>query len=167
MAGTTPTGQSATAAKVRACEGCDHAAHEAPCRAYVRRPKNPNDRACRCTTFARIKHYAYCKDRDCTGCLPTDEELADFPIIALWGEMLARCIEQTPFTKTHDGALNVLLARGSDYRSIAHFARLWHFNDERLRAIVGLLEDGGDWSTNAEDAFDTLHAIAQLVAEES
>jgi hypothetical protein len=62
------------------------------------------------------EHYAYCKNADCPGCLPSDDDLAAMPVIALWGEMLARCIAQTPETKSHTGALAALIADGPEYR---------------------------------------------------
>lgn len=63
------------------------------------------------------EHYAYCKDATCTGCLPSDDDLMTWPIIALWGEMLARCIAQTPATKTREGALAALIEDGPSYRA--------------------------------------------------
>lgn len=64
-------------------------------------------------------HYAYCKNADCDGCLPSDEELRCWPLIALWGEMAARCIAQTPATKTREGALAALIDDGPTYRAAA------------------------------------------------
>jgi hypothetical protein len=62
------------------------------------------------------EHYAFCKDADCAGCLPSDDELATRPMIALWGEMVQRCIAQTPATKTHTGALAAIVDDGPTYR---------------------------------------------------
>lgn len=61
-------------------------------------------------------HYAYCKHPECAGCLPTDDELKGWTILNLWGEMLSRCIHQTPETKTRDGALKALIDDGPEYR---------------------------------------------------
>lgn len=71
------------------------------------------------TTGTEAEHYAYCKDAVCPGCLPSDEALSEWDTIALWGEMLARCIAQTPATKTHDGALAAIIAGGPGYRALS------------------------------------------------
>lgn len=65
------------------------------------------------------EHYAYCRDPECGGCLPTDEELAGFDLLPLFAEMLARCIPQRPTTKTHAGALAVIIDQGDRYRELA------------------------------------------------
>lgn len=64
------------------------------------------------------EHYAYCKDQDCPGCLPSDEALQDlgFPL-PLWVEMIRRCVAQTPQTKTREGAIAALVADGPKYRA--------------------------------------------------
>jgi hypothetical protein len=59
----------------------------------------------------------------CTGCLPTDAELGEMPILALWGEMLNRCVAQTPDTKSRDGALAALIEDGPEYRTLARRLR--------------------------------------------
>lgn len=75
------------------------------------------------------RHYAYCRERDCTGCLPTDAALEQRPIIALWGEMLARCIAQTPATKTAAGALAAITEDGDHYREVSE-----RFRGQRIAA---------------------------------
>jgi len=71
------------------------------------------------TTGTEAEHYAYCRDAACPGCLPSDEALAERHTLALWGEMLARCIAQTPTTKTHDGALAAIIADEPGYRALS------------------------------------------------
>lgn len=84
-------------------------------------------------TKAVGEHYAYCKDPACAGCLPPDEALATLPIIDLWREMLARCIAQTPQTKTREGALAVIVADGPRYRELSRNVR----NANLRRLLVG------------------------------
>lgn len=69
------------------------------------------------------KHYAYCKRRECVGCLPTIAELERMPLLDVFAEMLARCIAQSPDTKTHEGAMAALRANRSEYETVAYFAR--------------------------------------------
>lgn len=69
------------------------------------------------------EHYAYCKDLECPGCLPSDADLAQMPIQALWGEMLNRCIAQTPRTKDWLGAYAAIVEDGEYYRSMSRKAR--------------------------------------------
>lgn len=75
------------------------------------------------------RHYAYCRDRDCTGCLPSDAAMDQWSLMALWGEMLARCIAQTPETKTVAGALAALSEDGDRYREMSE-----RFRRERVAA---------------------------------
>lgn len=65
------------------------------------------------------EHYAYCKRVDCPGCLPSDEDLARYSLLALWGEMLNRCIPQSPRTKTKSGAWGVIFEDGNRYRQLS------------------------------------------------
>lgn len=69
-------------------------------------------------------HYAYCHSSVCPGCLPSDEELQGWHRLALWGEMLARCIDQTPDTKTYEGALEAIRAEDDSYRAMAFKTRM-------------------------------------------
>lgn len=79
----------------------------------------------------RTDHYAFCKNRECTGCLLTDEELANFHVLALWGEMNQRCIAQTPHTKSVAGALAAIVEDGPSYRANAKRIREEHFADQK------------------------------------
>lgn len=80
-------------------------------------------------------HYAYCHSSVCPGCLPSDAELQAAPMIVVWGEMLARCISQTPQTKTHAGALAAVRAEDTKYRTMAR----------EVRAREGWLTEDGQW----------------------
>lgn len=93
------------------------------------------------------KHYAYCKRRECIGCLPTIDEIEAMPTIAVWGEMLTRCIEQSPATKTHEGAVAAVRECDGWYHSTAYFARLHTFAEqdaERLRDALREVLDAYD-----------------------
>lgn len=68
-------------------------------------------------------HYAFCRDADCAGCLPTDADLDAMPLIALWAEMNQRCIAQTHSTKTRDGALAAIRADAPTYLRLAREQR--------------------------------------------
>jgi hypothetical protein len=70
-----------------------------------------------------MDHYVYCRSSVCPGCLPTDEELQGWHRLALWGEMLARCIAQTPQTETTEGALAAIRANNATYREHAQRKR--------------------------------------------
>lgn len=65
------------------------------------------------------EHYAYCREKACDGCAPTLADMENFGLLALWGEMMARCIPQKPTTKTREGALAVLRERDEAYRELA------------------------------------------------
>lgn len=65
----------------------------------------------------QTEHYAYCKVADCPGCLPSDAAVNNMGLWELWGEMLNRCIAQTPATKTRAGAIAAIVADGPTYRS--------------------------------------------------
>lgn len=72
-------------------------------------------------------HYCYCRDAECGGCLPSDEALEEMHILPLWGEMLNRCIAQTPATKTREGALAAIRADAPSYRIRAEEYRAERF----------------------------------------
>lgn len=86
------------------------------------------------------KHYAYCKRRECVGCLPTVAEIDQWPnLLAVFAEMLARCIPQSPERKTHEGAVAAIRENAAEYELVAHFARKATFAEqdcERLQALV-------------------------------
>jgi hypothetical protein len=88
-------------------------------------------------------HYAYCHSSVCPGCLPTDAELQEWDLLPLWSEMMARCIPQSPHTKTRDGALAAIRARDAEYRDLAASVRArpeWLSADGRPgRAIPNLV----------------------------
>lgn len=65
----------------------------------------------------RTEHYAHCRTAACDGCLPSDDDLATWDLRPLWGEMLARGIAQTTYTKTVSGAFRALVEDGDEYRS--------------------------------------------------
>lgn len=89
------------------------------------------------------KHYAYCKRRECIGCLPTIDEIEQMPILPVWAEMLARCIPQSPDTKTHKGAVAVIRQFDGWYHSTAHFARLHTFAEQDVARLRSLIEKHG------------------------
>lgn len=91
------------------------------------------------------KHYAYCKRRECVGCLPTMAEIEQMPIIAVWGEMLTRCIEQSPATKTHGGAVAAVRECDGWYHSVSHFARLHTFAEQDADVLRDALHVARDF----------------------
>lgn len=93
--------------------------------------------SCHGTGSTARHHYAYCKRRECVGCCPTMAEIERMPLIAVFGEMLTRCIPQSPATKTHEGAVAAIQECDGWYHSVAYFARLRTFaeqDNERLQA---------------------------------
>lgn len=97
----------------------------------------PPCRSCAGKGVIPRKHYAYCKRAACIGCLPTIDELDRMPnILDVWAEMLARCIPQSPATKTHEGAMVALRANESEYHTAAFFARRYNLLIESLRPML-------------------------------
>lgn len=83
-------------------------------------------------------------------------------ILDVWAEMLARCIAQTPETKTHDGAIAALRAGRSTYESVAYFARRYSLLIERLRPMLdGCAHDFDPDCARCETMTPVREAIAE------
>lgn len=126
----------------------------------------PKCQSCDGTGQIPRKHYAYCKRRECVGCLPTIDELDRMQLLDVWAEMLARCIAQTPDTKTHEGAMAALRAGDVSYQSIAYFARRYSLLVQSVVDVYDCMtmaapESGADRPAWFDLGFEKLTALVE------